>query len=396
MVRDPQRAVRFVELLWESIQRLAGSIGRHAADAILNFFQLPDDRFGEESGRFAGGFIIDALIGVFTAGAGTLVRQAASAAGRVARMLRGALRAGREILQLIHAVVEPLIEGARGIGRLFQRTTFGGWMERFQLWLRRMLDAARRTLAPVAEATVRGGRRAAQALSEAVQQLIRRVRAMAERVFEGLGFRGYDVEVHGEWLVLYGLRSKHKLLAAKLYKRGRNVVPQDRQLFAAMLKARARLLNEARRAGKAKKAYTLRGRATRLSEQIGERAAITARTRLPSPPRRRLFTGTGSGVFDLVYKLEDGTVAIIEAKGGRGRLGTRIGRGGRDVQQGTMAYVREILREMRRPSASAAEKRAAAAIQDALDNGRLRYFLAKTPIRKGRRLKTTLAEFMLR
>lgn len=397
MVREPRRALQFFLAIWESIQSAAAGLGRFAANALLDFFQLPDARLGEELGRFAGGFLVDVLIGVFTAGAGALLRRAASVAGQLATMLRRALRVGREILQLIHAVVEPLLSGLRRVGELFQHTTFGGWLGRLHAWLERMLGAAGQLLSNTAGTVVRGGRHAYHVVSETVQQLMRRVRAMAERIFDGLGFRGFTAELHGEWLIVYGLRSKHELIRAHIIKGSRVDVPQDSRLAAKLRRARERWLKQAANTANKAKANRLRGQAARNSETIGERAAHAARHHLPSPPRRRIYRGSNSGKFDLVYELEDGTIAIVEAKGGRGRIGTRrVRRGvrskGRPAAQGSRAYIREILVEMSR--GSSAERRAAAEIQQALEQGRLRYFLSKTPIPSGNApLTTTLSEF---
>ncbi len=57
------------------------------------------------------------------------------------------------------------------------------------------------------------------------------------------------------------------------------------------------------------------------------------------------FTGRASGSLDRVFEL-DGVLHIVEAKGGSGRLGSRELAEGFRAQQGTAAYVMDVLINM--------------------------------------------------
>ncbi len=92
-----------------------------------------------------------------------------------------------------------------------------------------------------------------------------------------------------------------------------------------------------------------------LSEQIGEVASMAAiegmipgAEQLPSA-----LPGDGKqGQFDLVYRGPDGTIYIVESKGGSAELGTKKGTDENgnavDLQQGTRQYLEAIVQNMKR------------------------------------------------
>lgn len=393
MVRNPQQAIRFVETIWESISRAVGQMGRALAQGLLDLFQLPDAQLGERAGRLAGNVAGDAILAAFTAGAGALLRRAAGAAAQVARLLRTISRVASQVMRIVRQVVEPLMEGLSRVAQLFRRGAFGNWLERLQAWLRRLLTAVGEAMRGGGRAIAGRARRAVETVERVVARFVERARAMARQVFEGLGFRSFEVEAHGEYLHLYGIRSK--ILLARFRRGSLRLFQQDRRLAAELRQARQRLLRQARRAeeaGDVARASRLRGRAVRLSEEIGERAAEAAFLRR-FPNARRVFAGRGAGTLDRVYRLPDGTFAILEAKGGAARLGTRAVRG-REAQQGTVTYLRSLLGQM--SGRSGREGRVARKLLEALDAGQVRYFYGRTPIRGGQPLETRLREFLIR
>jgi hypothetical protein len=101
-----------------------------------------------------------------------------------------------------------------------------------------------------------------------------------------------------------------------------------------------------------------------LSEQIGEVASMAAiegmvpgAEQLPSA-----FPGDGKqGQFDLVYRGPDGTIYIVESKGGSAELGTKKGKNAQgnevDLQQGTPEYLEAILTNMERVAADTGDRK---------------------------------------
>ena len=90
----------------------------------------------------------------------------------------------------------------------------------------------------------------------------------------------------------------------------------------------------------------------------------------------------GSGRFDQIYVRMGDTgrilgLAVVEAKGVNGALGSRRGPDGTSYQQGHREYVRSILAAMARRAGPLNEKGIAAAIEAALEGGNVQYFVAK-------------------
>ncbi|MEU0695663.1 hypothetical protein ABZ349_16965 [Streptomyces niveus] len=125
---------------------------------------------------------------------------------------------------------------------------------------------------------------------------------------------------------------------------------------------------------------------TRLSEELGEEAAIEAiasnpkyagANRLDNPVAR------GSGKFDQVYELPNGKLLIVEAKAPTARLGARLVPGGR-AEQGTVKYVEAVLKVMETRNDplphGGSESGLADRIAEALENGQVEYILARADL----------------
>lgn len=85
--------------------------------------------------------------------------------------------------------------------------------------------------------------------------------------------------------------------------------------------------------------------------------------------------------FDQVWKGADGTVHVVEAKGGNSPLNSAYG----EHQQGTMGHtIRAAERVLERPGASEAERRAAREVLEAADRNLLEVHVVRTPHVLGR------------
>ena len=230
-----------------------------------------------------------------------------------------------------------------------------------------------------------------QAIRQFMSEFVESVRNWARRVFDEFGFRSYEVIDEGEWLTLYGIRSR--VMLARFKKDVISTIINNDPTITALRHSRASQLGAARTArssGNDALATVLRQNAILLSEEIGEEGAIRTIQR-QFPTAVLAHKGSGSGTLDLVYRMPDGTFIVVEAKGGRGRLITRQVGPGVDAQQGTVTYLRSVLDTMSVRGEPIADE----LIQALGPPRRLRYFLNTTPIPRGSTpLQTTLREFL--
>jgi hypothetical protein len=235
-------------------------------------------------------------------------------------------------------------------------------------------------------------RRALQFVQDIINQFMEALRRWGRQVFGKFGFKRYEVVLEGEWLVLYGINSHIRLARIRRNSVQTWIIENTPELQSSR-HARMSQLGSARAAsqkGNDALSNLLRQNAINLSEEIGEIAAkAVIESRFPSAVL--IHQGSGSRTLDLIYRLGDGSIIIVEAKGGGGRLITRTTSSGR-AEQGTVTYLRSLLDDMLQgPDADIADE-----VIEALDSGRLRYFLSETPIPRGTaELETTLSEFIV-
>lgn len=192
------------------------------------------------------------------------------------------------------------------------------------------------------EAAKQAPRRVGDIVSELVHESVESLRRWAEKVFKDLEFSGFELEVKGDDLVLYGIGSKFVLMRANIESVKKFTVRKSESMLT-LLRSREARLAAARNAAE-EVAGQIRYGAVLVTEEIGERIADLAIKREFKGARIR-YTGSGSGSLDRVFEL-DGVLHIVEAKGGAGRLGSReLGEGLRAVQ-GTGAYVIDVLLNM--------------------------------------------------
>ncbi|MCP4680113.1 MAG: DUF4157 domain-containing protein [Deltaproteobacteria bacterium] len=129
-----------------------------------------------------------------------------------------------------------------------------------------------------------------------------------------------------------------------------------------------------------------RGEVIKASENLGEQSAdLFMKQRYGVS--KAAYEGTGSGVFDRVYKVKgagpdgDDLWVVVEAKGGAGQLGTRkaVSEGKNVVaQQGTEPYLKSIIESMSKKGGEAAET--AEQLKAAMKNDALKYLEVRAPI----------------
>ena len=322
-------------------------------------------------------------------GAGLQLRGAAQTFARLANLHRVAAAAAPAVAGAVDQSLENLLREARQVSP--------GLAERLadDIAARRALrgalnEAAEDATARAAGTADRAGGGIVSALRRFMAELIESLKAWARRVFDWLGFRSFEVVVAGEYLEVYGIRSR--ILIARIRVGSvQDIIISDNPRIAALRHSRATQLGRATATADDALQRLLRGNAVRLSEQVGEVAAAEAvRRQFGLLVASRTYHGSGSGVFDMIYEI-GGTVWIIEAKGGAGRLGTRIIRTGLEAQQGTVTYIRSVCDAMR-----TAEPALVGRIEGALSANKLRYVLTETPIPRGtERLTTTVSEFVV-
>lgn len=201
---------------------------------------------------------------------------------------------------------------------------------------------AERTDEAFAEAAAQAPRRIDDIVGDLVREGIDALREWAEKVFKRLEFTRFEIEIHGDELVLYGIGSKFKLIRANISSVKKFVIQKSESMLTALRSREARLA--AARAASGEVADGIRQGAVMVSEEIGERIADIVIKREFSGAKLR-FTGAGSGTLDRVFEM-GGVLHVVEAKGGAGRLGSReIGPGLR-AQQGTVEYLNSVLANM--------------------------------------------------
>jgi hypothetical protein len=154
------------------------------------------------------------------------------------------------------------------------------------------------------------------------------------------------------------------------------VVKQTEKL-TGLVKDRTKALAKARAEGvDAAEAALKRKEAIDITEDIGEYVAdILIRRHFTGKPVSIAYKGTGSGVLDLVYRVE-GRLVVVEAKGGGSRLGFRMVGETISAQQGTLKYLDDILDSMYKMGGK--HKKIAEELMEARANRLVDYFVAKS------------------
>ena len=239
-------------------------------------------------------------------------------------------------------------------------------------------------------------RRVLDFMKEILKEFTESVKTWAKKLFNKFGFKAYEVIDEGEYLVLYGIRSRVRLAQIRKSSSEKMLVDKDTDL-AEKIASRNTKLAESRLAKQ--EGDTLLANASRqetivCTEKIGEEVAMKEIKKKFGESAILMHRGSGSGTLDLIYKLPSGEFIVVEAKGGAGKLGFRNIGGGVKAQQGTTSYLRSVLKKM------TTGKKAALAneLMKAQNQNKIKYLFSKTPISTDPEalLETTLGEFVLR
>lgn len=422
---DPMRIINFIRDLLNSIVQAAGTAGGRVFDALIGFLGLGDRELGSALGRFAGNILFEVLLTILTAGGyaakpiiETLARWVTGAVGKIAKFTAEIRRYLPRIASAVDSVgtfarTNPAMQRIVGsvkrllskLGEFFMSMYgIGGTVERGAGTAERAAGATEHAAINVSRAEGSAASRGLRSLAEAIERFIERIKRLAREILSGLGFRRFEVASEGPWLVLYGIGSRIMLARFRKDSIETWIIATEDRIITSLRHARASLLGRGRAAaesGNLQLASFLRsGAGARASENIGVAAAeAIVATRFTSA--NRLHMGSGKNTLDLIYEVGHGIV-VVEAKGLG--VGTRMGLGvttvgpGVQAQQGTVAYLRRKLTQMLDPSRTTLERSAAQRALDALDSGRLRYFLSETSIPPSATtpLATALREFRLR
>jgi hypothetical protein len=231
------------------------------------------------------------------------------------------------------------------------------------------------------DAAPASGRRTPEAIAAAarwsadlIMDLLEQLRAWARSALQGMGFLGFAAAVEGDSVVLYGIRSKIRVLTIPIGNIKRSIVEMlsDRanKLELASLLRKGDLLTR-----------LIRDQGGKLAETIGDYVAERA-MRYLIPGARKLASLSGSGVFDQIWRRGNEFI-LAEAKGGAGKLGERIWKEtGETVPQGDPRYVAAVLTAMLDKAAAGKIPLSVDEVKQIIkahDEGRVRYLLFETP-----------------
>lgn len=328
---------------------------------IRDLIHALDDLFLRGGYKKAESWIQFALTVVgFVPGFGDAIKAVGKGAMKVLK--KSLFRAARGLWdRALRHLVEPLVKALLPdlVGKFK-----AGLRELLERWGRKLADAnphgprevpagaipsagelAKSTDTAFEEAAKQAPRRIGDAASEIVHSAINRLRKEVEEQVSALEFVSFEVEVKGDDLVIYGIGSKFTLMRANIRSVKTFVITKSDSMLRALRSREARLTAAelAEQAG-AETAGVIRNGAVLVTEEIGERVADIVIKREFKGARVR-FTGSGSGTLDKVFEL-DGVLHIVEAKGGSGRIGSRGLASGLRAEQGTAAYVVDVLLNM--------------------------------------------------
>jgi hypothetical protein len=136
------------------------------------------------------------------------------------------------------------------------------------------------------------------------------------------------------------------------------------------------------------------------SKKIGEdtgKKAMEERYRQAKMKSELFYSGDGKSDLDSIYKLSDGSFDVLEHKGGQSFLGGRTVENGEKAQQGTGKYLESVIASMHANGNNKEKKEVARQLQEAINNGKVRYYHTKTSIPEdGTDMTTEIEEFDMR
>ena len=155
-LQEPSRIIELIRCAIEGILSGARQLGSQIATRLIDLFEGPVDAIGEQLGRVASHFLVQAVITYFTAGAGTAVTSGLSIVRQIATALRTLGRAIRQIVQIVRGLFGRLVGFLRGLASKFGRAVvrggrsilgrLGGFFRRVARWFGRLLGRMGRAI----------------------------------------------------------------------------------------------------------------------------------------------------------------------------------------------------------------------------------------------------------
>ena len=222
----------------------------------------------------------------------------------------------------------------------------------------------------VKDAAAGAGRRFDDIASEMVHAILDWLKDWCRRIFGDLEIGDIRVVIDGEWLELHG----SKLIKVRIKAIKEIVIEKSESIFSKIKERQGKLI-AAKQAATDSAKHLLRNDACLVSEEIGERIAeIAMKREFPGATIR--FRGKFSGSVDQVFE-HGGLLYVVEAKGGGSRLGWREIGADEFAQQGTLAYLDDIIKQMM-GSAEKEVRDIATELAARRKKGEVMYMIAKT------------------
>jgi Domain of unknown function (DUF4157) len=232
-------------------------------------------------------------------------------------------------------------------------------------------------------------------ISELFENFRRRLRDWAEQSFSALGYRRFQVRIEGDFIVVSASRSPDVVIIKANPKLLGQFILIETKKLKTLRKDIDELINSARTMIPVDAAigYMLRQGAIEGTEKLGEAMAeFLVKTRF-GKAAKKLFTGKGKNVLDLVYEV-NGKIIVVEAKGGGSALKTRKLKSGELAMQGTKEYLEATIAVM--ANSTIDEVRKMGEKLQKLPLSKFEYYLSQTgelPEDVGVALKGTLSRF---
>jgi hypothetical protein len=324
-------------------------------------------------------------------GAGLDLHSARAAFGNLMRLRKAALV--EEAAAVAARGQTPALHQMRDLGNSL-KPGLGDELAATVMSERRAGEAVAAAAETAARVPAAGAEAARPLVTKFASEAVAQIRDWATTTFGWFGFYGVELVADGDWIHLFGLRSKHSIVAIPAGPVTDYVVKATKKA-RERIKMRQMLLEDAHaldEVGETAIAHVYRsGGAARLSEEIGELAADDVFLgQLHALP---FLKGKHAHSLDRVYRIgQKFKYVVVEVKGGAGKLGTRA-IGSMTAQQGTWDYLWDVLTAMsKRPG----EADTAQELLEALMEGRVEYYVIRTKIPPlGQTLKPEVTRFML-
>lgn len=145
---DPARIISLIRCAIDGILSGARALGSQLAQQMIGIFEGPDETMGRMLGGITATILFQAVLGFFTAGAGTAVSSGLTIVNRIAGALRTVGRAIGQVMRVLRGLFGRLISFMRGLASRFGQAVvrggrsvlsrLGGFFRRFTRWLARI------------------------------------------------------------------------------------------------------------------------------------------------------------------------------------------------------------------------------------------------------------------